>query len=121
MRTYEKNIIAYCEMRLSGTTEKIQKFKSELDTHPLYAFEWGMSALEAAAKKQVFLQVKTALESGSTMEAITNHARNKMLHMARHPKRSTSPLTNLAHEEELAAWTDLYEMLLDAEYNEYLE
>lgn len=81
----------------------IVNFAERLANDPLYAFSYGESALQAAAKVTVAKTLKEVLAAHG-YEAAMEYAMEQTLNGARYPSHSTSALSNLAKEYETAAY-----------------
>ena len=85
--------------------EKVATWRKKFDSDPAYAFECASQVAEAAAKAQVYrLIIALTLEAGP-FKAL-DRATEEALRGARWPSHSTSPMANLMHEAQTAAWAE---------------
>jgi hypothetical protein len=97
---------------LGAANEDLDHFQEKFAENPLHAFEWGERAVEAAAIKDVntrIINAITAEDSKATLKSIKEFVLERVLHKARFPKRSTSPMANLADQVEAQAWATILE------------
>ena len=106
--------------RLTETVEPYQravdKFAKELSEDPVYAFQWGDNAMAAAAMVQQCRRIRDALEQQDpkqavTLEQLASYLSSNIRNAARYPEASTSACTNLMKRYELAALTQVLEMV----------
>jgi len=92
--------------RLAGYEDaQVAAWGVKFAADPAYAFECASNVAEAAAKARVFrtLAVMT-LECGPFKTFA--YAQEQALRGARWPSHSTSPMANLMHEADTAAWAE---------------
>lgn len=102
------------ELNESGKRD-IATFINNLNTNPQYAFEWGMSAMEGAAKVDVAAYIaewlKRAEERGASNEAVAlgiiEYAMQQTFRLASQTSQSTSHTSNAMERYTLAAWAAL--------------
>lgn len=88
------------EIAAARTT--LGKFAEKLDAHPATAFEWGMSAVDAAARIEVFGQLKDVLDAPTVvLSKVVLAMQRDVVRRSRYPSRSTSPLSNLMDDERM--------------------
>jgi hypothetical protein len=83
----------------------IQEFERSLDQHPLVALEWGDSALEAYARREVYHEVKITLDARGPLaadELIRAQARQR-----EYPATEARPLAAAIKEQVRTAWIQL--------------
>jgi hypothetical protein len=89
-------------------------FLKRLDEHPLESFEWGMNTVTEAARVKVARELQFGLDSMLEKDMTPEEIRRTLLKVtegnanrfARWPSRSSSPMANLTHQEEGAAWAN---------------
>jgi hypothetical protein len=96
------------ESLLSGADDDLQKWAVSFAENPQYAFEWADRAIQAAARKDVALRLKSIIEAPEHggHEAALKYAVDQALRGARWPSHSTSGVSNLAKEAVTAAYAD---------------
>jgi len=88
---------------VADAQEELAKFNKRYAENPLYAFEWGTDAVQAAANQDVALRVKAALDAGHTREEVIKDARQQLGYALR-LSGSTSPMSNLAEQAKAIAY-----------------
>lgn len=97
-------VIACLRATVEAADRRLAQFTDKFAIDPLYAFEWGMNAMEYAGKRDVAIILLARLEKNRDMPTLIEWVREKVNGMAMYPVRSTSPMHCLAHQSELAAW-----------------
>lgn len=98
----------YTLQRLKGEFAAWSTKMANADS-PLYELQWGDEAVRVAARLHVLGLVSNC--KMETMADLTAYTSGMIARMAGSPHRSTSPMSNLAHQEELAAWVWLSELM----------
>jgi hypothetical protein len=100
------------DSNLRSAKDTLDKFAADFAENPLYAFEWGGAAVEAAARRDVALIMQRTLD-GVDMKPeyagydnAIKYATEQALRGARSPHHSTSMLSNYANECKVAAWAE---------------
>lgn len=111
----EKTFVQFVRSTITHEQAKIDQFaKCVAGKFPLNALSWSLPVFRAAARVEVFNRVLNALtvkDGDATMDSVQGYALREMLVGAAHPQQSTSPASNLAKGEEVAAWAIIYEKL----------
>lgn len=110
-----EDVTALAARYLSWGIEEIDTFRNDLADDAAYAFEWSSAAMTAAARIRVIKNILQALEAGKSVEQIADHLHKAAMNKAKYPSRSTSAVTNIMAEEELAAHVWALETILSVE------
>lgn len=90
---------------LDAANTTLAKFRASLDDDPFNAMEWGMSAMEAAAKKHVAEYLLEVIELNGINTSF-KIAQEEALRGARWPTHSTSPTANIMSQAKTAAFAE---------------
>jgi hypothetical protein len=110
--------------RLTSTAEAeqrtVDKFAKRVSEDPVYAFQWGDTAMASAVLVQQCRRVRDALEQQDPKQAVTleqmaGYLSRNICNGARYPEASTSSCANLIKRYELAALTQILEMIEQAQ------
>lgn len=117
------NIAARCEDKLIKGEDQMNKFIANCETDPLYAFEWGDTAVTAAAN--IHVAKKIAHKIGRACNAahenilgpaeietlIVDFIKNESLYFVRCIPHSSNRSHNLVHTERNAVWGEWLNMV----------
>jgi hypothetical protein len=95
---------------------EVERFHKSFLENPAYAFEWADSSMRHAAHLRVFksvLNIITAENSKATIESIRDYALRQFKNAAESPKCSTSVCINYMHQENAAAWVEVYDWCVE--------
>lgn len=101
---------------IKTATATLEDWRAKLAEHPFYAFEWADRAFEAAAQVDVATRLLDFLHalvadpektSAEAFEMTLQAAREEVQRGARWPSRSTSPSSNHAEQQKLAAYATI--------------
>ncbi len=111
--TPEKIAAKVLQNEIESAISDLGKFKSNLETNPKYAFEWGDSAIEAAAKLGVYPRILKALEKciPVNINLIFKEVREDVEFKARCDEHSTGQCSNLVARAELKALANFLDKL----------
>lgn len=90
--------------------ETLARFLDDLHRDPAHAFEWSISAFEAAATVRVFGKVRELIAKQTT-EAVRATAQRTVVLLAKRGSKSTSESANLMMAEIMSAWARVLEIL----------
>ena len=93
--------------RIEISRDEIAEFQNDLTKDPMYAFRWSENVLQATARLSCHQAVLSALNAGKTVDQMKALIARKVVEMAKSPSMSTSPMQNLMHQYEMAAWATL--------------
>ena len=109
-----ERLLDYCHGQVARGTDVVATFATKLTEDrwdaAFNAFEWADSAAEAAASVKVARRVLAWYETAKDVDRVLDEVRSAVWTAARSPKHSTSQLSNLMAQNELAA----YAAVLDA-------
>lgn len=97
--------------QLREADTRLRKFAADLERYPDHAFEWSLSAFEAAATKRVFTSVVDSLQNGAPLAEVRASAQREVNAGAKRGSRSTSDASNLMTAERMSAWARVLEIL----------
>lgn len=120
-------IIEECNFRLERGQKELDKFIKNLTggdepekANPVYAFQWGESAIAESVKTRAVKFLKghaegliervgnNELMESAALEQLLAYYANEMLYKARTTSRSTSALSNLVEDHERAVVAGIY-------------
>jgi hypothetical protein len=93
-----------------GAAKAVLAFIEELVKDPAYALEWGDKSAQHAADQKIAQIILGHLQNDGP-EVALRVATYNTLKGARYPQRSTLMLSNLMHQNRLAAWAEAQEKL----------
>jgi hypothetical protein len=110
----EASLLRKLEAQVTQERVTLDKWLKNAADNPYYAAERAMPFIEAAARLEVFgetVRTLTDEDSKATWDSVYAYAMRQIRQRAGHPSRSSSPSSNLLHEETASAWVRLVEMM----------
>jgi hypothetical protein len=112
----KQQLIKRLDFEIESNQRAVDKFAKGLEIDPVYAFQWGDSAMAAAALVQQCRRIRDAVaqqdpKQAVTLEQVTSYLSSNIRNAARYPEASTSACANLMKRYELAALTQILEMI----------
>jgi hypothetical protein len=112
----KQQLIKRLDFEIESNQRAVDKFAKELTIDPVYAFQWGDTAMASAVLVQQCRRVRDALEQQDPKQAVTleqmaSYLSSNIRNAARYPEASTSACANLMKRYELAAVTIVLEMI----------
>lgn len=102
-------LLDYCTYQVQSGNATVATFATKLTDPERWdaacsAFEWAESAAEAAASVKVAKRILAWYETNPDYDMVVREVRAAVMHAARFPKHSTSQLSNLMAQNEMAAY-----------------
>lgn len=119
MTTNIARIVRTLDGMIDDSKRTVAKFTERLAEDPAYAFEWGDSAMDAAASLAVASRLKAIITAQSAkmtedelVKAVCDMILQNMVHGAQSPKQSTSTCANLMDRYTTKAYAGLADLFL---------
>ena len=114
--TKTQEFVSWLEGKAQAANETMEKFKSRINDNPAYAFEWGDSAIEAAAwLEQTKRFTQAILNAGLDNEFNFEHAlevlKRDLRTSTRYVQRSTCQSDNLLSQYRRAVLCAIVEYM----------
>lgn len=112
----KQQLIKRLGFEIETNQRTVDKFAKELSEDPVRAFQWGDNAMAAAALVQQCKRIRDAVaqqdpKQAVTLEQVAGYLSSNIRNAARYPEASTSACANQMKRYELAALTQILEMI----------
>lgn len=105
-------MLRYPTRNIEQAQATLEKFGQELKENAAFAFEWGDSAIAAAASLREWRQLQRVAEAeGGDIAGYLAKTQDDMLMLAKSDSSSTSQCTNVVARSRLSAMADIVETL----------
>lgn len=107
----------HCASNLDSADHTLSKFSAYLKEDPLYAFQWGESAVTACASRELNRQIAawldrdTELDDDTVIRNITTYIADQLSFRACNPSSSTSAMSNLVETARTTAVAKMFSYL----------
>lgn len=106
-RDLRTTLVGHLEGVVRNAEDDLANWRARFDKDPNHAFKWGLTAVAAAARRVVALDVLAWFKRGTDLDRIHKEIKREAIDGARFPEHSTSPISNLAHQMRVQAWAEL--------------
>ena len=111
----QNHIIYDLEHAIERYDKEIFEFTEAFKKDAAYALKWSSHSFKlAAVRKVAMIMLEILKDPASNLDRAVQYAHDQMVSGARWPEHSTSPSSNLMHQEMTSAWA---EMVVKLTYN----
>lgn len=108
----QERLTRHLQGMVDSADRELAKFAANVAGDPAHAFRWGDDAMKAAATRKIALEVIAAMaHPHSDLHTLEQGLVETLTNRAKYPERSTSPCSNLMHQNETSAIAQVIEAI----------